>query len=66
VKKYSRPSCSPGLGARVVVEMETIHSGLRARNALTRLDFPAPDGAAIMSSLPSFKILNLLSDLLDQ
>jgi hypothetical protein len=39
---------------------------LRARNALTRLDFPAPEGAAIMSSLPSLKILNLLSDLLDQ
>ncbi len=38
----------------MVVEMERSHSGCFERKALTRLDFPAPDGAAIISSRPAW------------
>jgi hypothetical protein len=35
-----------------VVEIESCQSGLFFKKALTKLDFPAPDGAATMRSTP--------------
>jgi hypothetical protein len=52
MKWYSRPFCSPGLGARVVKEIESLMAGSCASRALTKVDFPAPDGAATMNRLP--------------
>ena len=66
VKKYSRPLVSPGRGGRVVVETDNSQPGWRAKKAFTRLDFPAPEGAAIISSRPLLKVLHLLTDLFNQ
>jgi hypothetical protein len=46
------PSCSPGRGGRVVVEIDSLMPGSCASSALTRVDLPAPEGAATMNRLP--------------
>jgi hypothetical protein len=40
------PWVSPGRGARVVVEIDSLMVGSLASSALTSVDLPAPDGAA--------------------
>ena len=51
-KKYSRPSSSPGRGARVVAETEKRKVGSQAMRRLASVDFPAPDGDERMMSKP--------------
>src|SRR5690606_37570666 len=61
--------CSPGRGGREVNEIDRLTSRSRARQALTMLDLPAPEGAATMKRVPrmaSLKVLHLLADLVDQ
>src|SRR5690606_27534715 len=55
-----------------VNEIDRLMLRSRARQALTMLDFPAPDGAATMKRVPRtgastlFNVLHLLADLVDQ
>lgn len=54
-----------------MVEMDNAHCGWRSKKAATRLDLPAPEGAAIISSRQavngrSLKVLGLFPNLLDQ
>src|SRR5690242_17548227 len=78
VKRYSRPSSSDPRGARVVYEMEKSSPSTSVRSWLTSVDFPEPEGAEIIKSMPAIRprtrcsrgrcllqILNLLPSLLD-
>jgi hypothetical protein len=47
------PWVSPGRGARVVVEIDSLIVGSCASSALTSVDLPAPDGATTMNRLPA-------------
>ena len=51
-KWYSRPCASPDRGARVVNETDSRIAGSRFSSALTRLDLPAPEGAATRKTWP--------------
>ena len=51
-KWYSRPSCSPGRGERVVYEIESASPGSSASTAFTSEVLPAPEGAATTMRLP--------------
>jgi hypothetical protein len=46
------PSTSPGRGVRVVVDKDNFNPASSFSNALTREDFPAPEGATIINMLP--------------
>ncbi len=51
-KKYSRPCFSWPRGGRVVCETEGCTAESSSISALTRLDLPAPLGAATTKMLP--------------
>ena len=57
MKQYSRPSCSWPRGARVVCETDTARCESSSSSALTRLDLPAPLGAATQNRLPGVSIV---------
>src|SRR6185295_3968299 len=71
-KWYSRAFCSPGRGARVVYEVDSLSPGVAASSARVSEFLPAPDGAVITKRRPlissSFSrlldVLHLLADLL--
>src|SRR5450830_1275745 len=70
-KKYSRPCFSCPRGARVVWDTDGCTCESSSSKALTRLDLPAPLGAATTNRLPGYSIrlfyvLYLLAHLLDQ
>src|SRR4029453_12150649 len=74
-KKYSRPCFSWPRGGRVVWETEGWSCESSSSKALTRLDLPAPLGAATTKRLPgysmlrpgaSFNVLDLFAHLFDQ
>ena len=48
------PLASPLRIARVVCEIDKLTCSSCLHNALTKLDFPAPDGADITNILPFF------------
>src|SRR3546814_3278707 len=52
LKKYSRPSSSPGLGARVVAEIESVRSKWSATSRRESEVLPAPEGLDIRNSIP--------------
>src|SRR5690606_3979950 len=70
-KWYSRPSASPGRGARVVQDTDRARSGWSATRRRDSEVLPAPDGLEITSIRPrrrrsgSLDILHLLAELLD-
>src|SRR5262245_2192519 len=58
--QYSRPSCSWPRGARVVCDTDTARCESSSSSALTRLDLPAPLGAATTNRLPGVSIVGAI------
>src|SRR5438552_5124951 len=56
MKWYSRPSCSWPRGLRVVWEIDTTRCESISSSDLTRLDLPAPLGAATTKRFPGYSI----------
>mmetsp|Transcript_60043 Transcript_60043/g.142154 ORF Transcript_60043/g.142154 Transcript_60043/m.142154 type:complete len:260 (-) Transcript_60043:529-1308(-) len=56
MNQYSRPCCSWPRGAREVCEIETASRASSSSSALTRLDLPAPLGAATTKRLPGYSM----------
>src|SRR5450759_3863349 len=50
MKKYSRPSCSPGRAARVVADTEVTTCASRCLTRAMTVPFPAPDGPEITNT----------------
>src|SRR5674476_808111 len=50
MKKYSRPSCSPGRVARVVADTEVTTCASRCLTRAMTVPFPAPDGPEITNT----------------
>src|SRR5437016_11470774 len=70
--QYSRPSCSWPRAERVVCDTDTTRCESSSSSDLTRLDLPAPLGAATTKRLPGysmqglFEVLHLFAQLLDR
>src|SRR5438105_8323574 len=71
MKWYSRPSCSWPRGLRVVCDTNTTRCESISSSDLTRLDLPAPLGAATTKRFPGYsmvggllEVLHLLAQLL--
>src|SRR5579872_2460629 len=68
--RYSRPSCSPGRGSRVVADTESTSPPFSAIKRRESDVLPAPDGLETISINPrrdaSLDILHLLAQLIDR
>jgi hypothetical protein len=59
VKWYSRPSSSDPRGGRVVYEIEKSNPSTSERSWFTSVDFPEPDGAEMIKSIPAMRLNHL-------